>query len=224
MNERDCEINTMHGYQVDVYEESEDFYDISYDADDPILRYYDWRNVYGSCVLPCLHQISHYVMQFIIANMIFCLGSKIRARYMSSKHSITHLLSIGCGCYLLYNTVEYGLWYWFLLFFSAYLLFKVSHIVEQWFGFEFVISGYCILYLVTCEIVEKNANVWHHIRGILMIAVMKIISLAIDIRVKRHIKEQFSILGFLGYVCCPANCIFGPWSSFGEYLPEPCPR
>lgn len=51
-----------------------------------------------------------------------------------------------------------------------------------------------------------------------MIAIIKIISLSIDIKTDRSLRDHFSIISFLGYMCCPANCIFGPWTSFSEYL------
>ncbi|XP_058443243.1 protein-serine O-palmitoleoyltransferase porcupine [Malaya genurostris] len=211
----------MADYLEDVYDENEYMYDLLYDADETTARRYEsseWIDTYENCVIPSLQQVLKFLIQFVIVNMLFCMGSKLQARFVPSHCSITHLLSLGCGLYLLSETVEYGFWYLFQLFLSSYFLFKISHIGERWLRFEFVISAYCILFLIICEIFESDLKLWHHIRGILMIAVMKIISLALDMKSKHHIKEQFGILSFLGYICSPANCIFGPWTSFSEYL------
>lgn len=55
---------------------------------------------------------------------------------------------------------------------------------------------------------------WLEIRGVIMIVIMKAVSLSQD-----YDKSTCppTLLEYLGYICCPANCIFGPWISFAEY-------
>lgn len=58
------------------------------------------------------------------------------------------------------------------------------------------------------------AQKWLEIRGVIMILVMKALSLSHDYDNSRYLPP---LSEFLGYVCCPANCMFGPWVSFAEY-------
>lgn len=47
-----------------------------------------------------------------------------------------------------------------------------------------------------------------------MVIVMKIFSLAHDLEQNRTLPSFCEIAG---YICCPANCLFGPWMPFTEY-------
>lgn len=57
-------------------------------------------------------------------------------------------------------------------------------------------------------------HVWLQIRGVIMVLVMKVFSLAHDFQYARKMPSFFE---FVGYACCPANCLFGPWMPFNEY-------
>lgn len=69
-------------------------------------------------------------------------------------------------------------------------------------------------YLCCSEFYFPYAQKWLEIRGVIMILVMKALSLSHDFDNSRHLPPLFE---FLGYTCCPANCMFGPWISFAEY-------
>uniref|UniRef100_A0A8D8AAM3 Protein-serine O-palmitoleoyltransferase porcupine n=1 Tax=Culex pipiens TaxID=7175 RepID=A0A8D8AAM3_CULPI len=209
----------------DAYDDSEDYYDTQYeDLQELDLTGYEdeqleWSDLYQSCVLPSFLQISAYILPFIGANILLCCCLKLQSRYAPAKGFIAHILSSGVGIYLLYSTMQSGHLYVILLLISIYLLLKASFIWQSCrLRFDYIISIYAVLYLILCEIIEEDRGAWHHARGVLMIAVMKAISLAFDTRADARLKDAFSILSFLGYICCPANCIFGPWTSFGEYL------
>ncbi|XP_065081992.1 protein-serine O-palmitoleoyltransferase porcupine [Ochlerotatus camptorhynchus] len=211
----------MSEYLYNVYDENDDLYDTYDDYSYRDVANYEsagWKEMYTNCIVPSFFQISFYMLPFVVVNIGLCFISKIQARYFPSHHNITHAFSFGCGLCLMHNTLEHGHSYLLQLFVSVYLLIKVSFIEQKLLRFDFIISLYAMMYLIICEILEKDPKVWHHVRGVLMIAVMKSISLAIDIKVNRSLRDQFSIISFLGYMCCPANCIFGPWTSFTEYL------
>ncbi|RZC38910.1 protein-cysteine N-palmitoyltransferase porcupine [Asbolus verrucosus] len=57
--------------------------------------------------------------------------------------------------------------------------------------------------------------IWLQIRGIVMVLVMKIISLADDIEKSNSMPN---IVEYFGYTLCGANVMFGPWISFNDYL------
>ncbi|XP_062550987.1 protein-serine O-palmitoleoyltransferase porcupine isoform X2 [Armigeres subalbatus] len=212
----------MSEYFYDVYDdENEGFYDTYDDKSDWFIRNYktaDWRDVYKSCIIPSCFQIINYIAPFVAMNIFLCIGNKLQARYLPSLYNITHSLSFGCGLFLIYNTLDHGHLYLGQFFISVYLLIKLSFIDQKRIRFDLLISIYSILYLIICELLERDPKIWHHIRGVLMIAVMKSISLAMDTKADRSLRDRISIISYLGYICCPANCIFGPWISFNEYL------
>lgn len=71
------------------------------------------------------------------------------------------------------------------------------------------------LYYCGCsEFYFPFAQKWLEIRGVIMVLVMKALSLSHDYDRSKYLPP---LLEFLGYVCCPANCMFGPWISFAEY-------
>lgn len=47
-----------------------------------------------------------------------------------------------------------------------------------------------------------------------MILAMKVISLSHDCEKAQKFPTFFE---YVGYACCPANCLFGPWIPFSEY-------
>lgn len=56
---------------------------------------------------------------------------------------------------------------------------------------------------------------WHRIRGILMIAAMKTVSISLDSNKNKNL--SFNIWEYTGYIFSPITCIFGPWISFNNY-------
>ncbi|XP_055525711.1 protein-serine O-palmitoleoyltransferase porcupine [Wyeomyia smithii] len=209
----------MEDYYDNTYDENEDLYDFSYDDNVRVVAdgdSIDWRDGYDSCVSSSLVQVPTFIAPFIVANIVLCMISKVQVRFLPSF--MFHLSNISCGLYLLYNSIDRGRWYLFQLLAPAYLLLKLSTKNSQRIRLDLVLCVFCIAYLIICEIYEQNAEVWHHIRGVLMIVVMKIISLALDSKSDGLVKSQINTLAFLGYICCPANCIFGPWTSFRDYM------
>ncbi|XP_062707934.1 protein-serine O-palmitoleoyltransferase porcupine [Aedes albopictus] len=211
----------MSEYFYDLYDENEDMFDTYDDDSERYLRNYqttNWNDVFENCIVPSFFQISNYVIPFVAINIFLCISNKLQARYLPSHYNIAHALSFGCGIVLIYNSIDHGHQYLIQLFISVYLLVKLSFFDQMRIRFDILISIYSMLYLIVCEILEKDPKIWHHIRGVLMVAVMKSISLAMDTRTDRSLRDRFSMISFLGYICSPANCIFGPWTSFNDYL------
>lgn len=60
-----------------------------------------------------------------------------------------------------------------------------------------------------------EAAAWHKIRGVVMIAVMKEISIAVD---QNENNQKPPVLWeYVGYLVSPVTSIFGPWISFKDY-------
>lgn len=56
---------------------------------------------------------------------------------------------------------------------------------------------------------------WHKVRSVIMIASMRTISLASDVK---QMEEIPGILEYSGYVFGAATALFGPWISFKDYM------
>lgn len=56
---------------------------------------------------------------------------------------------------------------------------------------------------------------WNKIRGVIMIAVMKASSVAID---KSEIDTPINFYEYAGYMLCSVTALFGPWTSFENYV------
>lgn len=57
--------------------------------------------------------------------------------------------------------------------------------------------------------------IWHKVRSVIMIMVMKAISVAIDRSDSNNLPDIYS---YMGYMLCGVTCLFGPWVSFNDYL------
>lgn len=55
---------------------------------------------------------------------------------------------------------------------------------------------------------------WHKIRGVVMIAVMKASSVAVD---KAEVDNSIDFYEYIGYMFNSITAIFGPWTSFENY-------
>lgn len=57
--------------------------------------------------------------------------------------------------------------------------------------------------------------IWHKVRSVIMIMMMKGISVAID---RSDLNNLPDIYSYTGYMFCGITCLFGPWVSFKDYL------
>lgn len=80
----------------------------------------------------------------------------------------------------------------------------------------YILGVICIVALVLYELLADNPTVWHKIRGVQMIATMKVVSLAFDLDAKKQ-NQLPALFPFLGYMLCPANSVLGPWMAYDEY-------
>lgn len=79
-----------------------------------------------------------------------------------------------------------------------------------------VMKVYILIFIYFSELLEKDTNIWHQVRGPALIISMKVISLAFDIS-STKIAELPPVYEYCSYMLCPANCVLGPWCSFEDY-------
>lgn len=167
-----------------------------------------------NCVIPTLSQITSYAGTLIGWNLL-CRLAWLIAKCLNIRPFVDHIISFATGCGLLYYTI--GLDFLAILLFCL-ISYVILNILEyrQSTNMGYVLGTMCILGLFLYETLADNPTVWHKIRGIQMVATMKVVSLAFDLDAKKQIKSP-ALFPFLGYMLCPANAVLGPWVAYDEY-------
>ncbi|XP_059047508.1 protein-serine O-palmitoleoyltransferase porcupine [Achroia grisella] len=163
------------------------------------------------CGEPTIYEGLRFAKDLIIVNILL----RIIIQFVSLPHNVRHSLSLVIGSFLLYYSIGPALVWTVGLSTSAYILIiLLSCVTKKYRGL--ITSLSVIAFLLACEIYVLNPKMWQQIRGVQMIAAMKIISVAIELD-RGLYKCMLNPVEFGGYVLCPANCILGPWISFQSY-------
>lgn len=163
------------------------------------------------CGEPTLYEGLKFAKDLIIANILL----RAIIQLVSLPHNVRHSLCLVIGSFLLYYNIGPAfLWTVGLCAGSYILIILLSFLTKRWRGLFVSIS--IISFLLLCEVYVLNPKMWQQIRGIQMIAAMKIISVAIELD-RDLFKRMLNPVEFGGYILCPANSILGPWISFHMY-------
>lgn len=163
------------------------------------------------CGQPTLYGGLSFAKDVILTNVCFHLA----VQWSALPNFIKHNLSLLLGSFLLYNNVGFAfLWTAGLTVGSYFFLMALTLAWKKRRGL--VTSVLVVAFLLKSEYLVVDSKMWHQIRGIQMIAAMKIISVAIDLD-NGYMKDAPNPAEFAGYIMCPANCILGPWASFRKY-------
>lgn len=163
------------------------------------------------CTEPTLYEGLKFAKDLIISNLIL----RFIIQTVSLPHNVRHSLCLVIGSFLLYYNIGPAfVWTVGLASGSYILIIILSFLTNRWRGLTIAVS--VITFLLTCEIYIVNPKMWQQIRGIQMVAAMKIISVAIELD-RDLFKRMLNPVEFGGYIMCPANCILGPWISFHTY-------
>ncbi|CAK1599537.1 unnamed protein product [Parnassius mnemosyne] len=163
------------------------------------------------CGEPTLYEGLRFARDIIIAN----LALRFIIQFIPLPHFVRHCLSLLIGSFLLYYNVGIAFIWTIGLTSGAYILIiLISFITNNYRGF--IVTTFVITFLLLCEVYVINPKMWQQIRGIQMVAAMKIISVAIDLD-RGLFKHTLNPVEFGGYLMCPANNILGPWIPFHMY-------
>lgn len=77
-------------------------------------------------------------------------------------------------------------------------------------------SLYVVSFVILCELVLVESKAWHSVRGAQIILSMKLIGLAFD--VSNGKTDLPGISSYIGYIFCVGTVIFGPWTSYIDYV------
>ncbi|CAH1643625.1 unnamed protein product [Spodoptera littoralis] len=163
------------------------------------------------CVEPTVYEGFRFVRDLLFANVAL----RLMIQYIPLPHNLRHSLSLVIGSFLLYHCIGPPFIWTVGLTASAYILIiLLSFVTKKWRGL--VVSMFVISFLLLCEVHILHPKLWQQIRGIQMIAAMKIISVAIELD-RDLFKKMLNPVEFGGYLLCPANSVIGPWISFHHY-------
>lgn len=190
----------FYDYEEDVLEESEPSDGLN------LLQLWEF------CIKSSIIQISVYMGTFLLWNFIF----RLTTQTVKICHELKQVICIISGGIILFTTIGFGSIYLVIYGAVTYLLLILMKYLKLT-NLGYILGVYCISILLICEFLENNKVLWHQIRGIQMIASMKLISLGFDMDVKK-IKQLPSALNFTGYVLCPGNCVLGPWTSYNDFM------
>lgn len=127
--------------------------------------------------------------------------------------NVKHLVSCGCGflAFVIFFGEHFVLTH---LFFLCGIAYGLLYYVTAYKGF--IVSLFCVLFLLICELYAVGAEAWLAIKGSCMILSMKIISLAFDVE-QGTVNPTPNIVEYCGYVFCPSSIIFGPFMMYRDY-------
>ncbi|XP_032822479.1 protein-serine O-palmitoleoyltransferase porcupine isoform X1 [Petromyzon marinus] len=162
-----------------------------------------------SCVLPTTVQ----GLEAIWALLLLCLLIRAYCR-LSVPPWTKHLCCVAAGFFSLYHFFSLNMVWVVLLSLMCYvILFLCRHSS---------VCGVCLsvtvlIYLLMGEMHMVDAVNWHKMRGAQMIVAMKAISLGFDMD-RGLVPGLPSPLQFMGYIYFVGTIIFGPWTSYHQYL------
>ncbi|KAH0546014.1 protein-serine O-palmitoleoyltransferase porcupine [Cotesia glomerata] len=173
---------------------------------------YDYLEIHNSetflqilknCVFTSIDATSNFSTLFI-ANILL----RLLTQFVPSR--AYHLVSILTGIFIINYYAAESLFLMSVYTVISYICLCVPRKYQR--GIEMLaISLFTIL---ICEYSMDPAS-WHRIRGIIMIAAMKAVSISLDSKNNRNF--SFNIWEYIAYIFSPLTCIFGPWMSFCNY-------
>lgn len=195
-------------------------YDTIFEENRPI---FEWRNTYETCVIPSTLQILWYISILIGWSFICRVGLAAFVRLQSRHEWILHTTSVFSGCCVLYITVGLNS---LIIAFITGLSYLMFHLLNQLAfcrkNMGIIMLAFTLSIHLGAEVIWKRKLAWQVIKGSIMVAHMKIISVAFEIA-ESALKNQQNItvpdvFSFSGYIFMPSTLIIGPWIPFRTYL------
>ncbi|XP_011252241.1 protein-serine O-palmitoleoyltransferase porcupine isoform X2 [Camponotus floridanus] len=179
---------------------------VEYDYDYADTEKETLYELYQYCLNPSLYDTGYKLLPLLGCTILFRLF--VHIQYISYK--IFHILSVIIGLYIIHHYVHESLIVLIVYVLFSYAILYVPKKLHGGIGI-FLPS---LLIIAYCEFFMQSV-IWHKIRSVVMIMVMKGISVAID---RNDLNNLPDIYSYMGYMFCGVTCLFGPWVSFKDYL------
>lgn len=193
---------------------------------------------YEHCLLPSLSQVLGYLLPLLAACLmcrLLCVAYARRRRlqlasgYGNCNWQLAngrnflplHLINALCGLLVLYATFGQRMLVLLPLSCLSYLLLQLVRLGRGQRGAVAIAVCSIGSQFVYELAIWQHSDDWAQLRGLQMVANMKVISLAFDLTAPgaaHNTLRMPSICAHLGYIYSPASCVLGPWLSYGRYL------
>lgn len=193
---------------------------------DARIEYFDFARECGNLVQNCMTSVFFQSIQSIQTLLICCILFRLAVHVVhvtfmsvSSKHySILYVFGIFLGCVSLFS-IEYNNALSTGCIMTSYIVISYTLLVvlsKSLYSCSKCISIFTVAFLIFGESLVQNSELWHQIRGILLLLAMKVISISFDLDSK-SVKEFPSILSYFSYCMHCGTLLFGPWVSYEDY-------
>lgn len=179
---------------------------VEYDYDYADTEKESLYELYQYCLNPSLYDTGYKLLPLLGCTILFRLF--VHIQYISYK--IFHILSVIIGLYIIHHYVHESLIVLIVYVLFSYAILYVPKKLHG--GIRIFLPS--LLIIAYCEFFMQSV-IWHKIRSVVMIMVMKGISVAID---RNDLNNLPDIYSYMGYMFCGVTCLFGPWVSFKDYL------
>ncbi|CAO1425441.1 unnamed protein product [Diamesa hyperborea] len=198
------------------YDNGDSSYGGSIDYEDefsePVHGFDSLKDVFFNCIFITLKQVLVHIIYLMGINFIY----RIIVQYLPIPNILKHIVVAVLGYLSTHLFFDHGNFYFYLLVlltFGFLYFLKWMQIKKQ----GLIVTIFTLALVMTCELLEKDSNIWHQVRGPALIISMKVISLAFDIS-STKVTELPPAYEYCSYMLCPANCVLGPWCSFEDYI------
>lgn len=192
---------------------------------DARIEYFDFVSECGNLVQNCMLSVFLQSIQSIQTLLTCCILFRLAVYVvhvtfmdLSSKHySVLHIFGIFLGCVTVFSIESNNAFATGCIMISYIVISYVFLIVlsKSSYSCSKCTSIFTVVFLIFGESFVQNSELWHQIRGILLLLAMKVISISFDID-NKSIKFP-SILSYLSYCMHCGTLLFGPWISYEDF-------
>ncbi|XP_068247686.1 protein-serine O-palmitoleoyltransferase porcupine-like [Palaemon carinicauda] len=203
------DVEYLDYYDDELYELPEE--GDAWEEEDETVTQFSTAELYEFCVVPTFSDSVQHLGSLLLWSFIFTLTTRI----VHLPAWLVHLISAACGCMVAWQLFGPKMLFMVYLILAGTLaLFCSDKLLHSRRGPW--TCGFCVAFLILCELWWADPVEWHSIRGAQMIILMKIVSVGYDLDAT-SLSSHPSILEMAGYIMNPGTIIFGPWTSFDTY-------
>lgn len=190
------------------------------------IEYFDFVGECGNLVQNCMTSVFLQSIQSIQTLLMCCIMFRLAVYVVhvtfvnkSTKHyTILHIFGIFLGCVAALSLESNNAFATGGIMISYIAVSYVFLIVlsKSLYSCLKCTSIFTVVFLIFGEYFVQNSELWHQIRGILLLLAMKVISVSFDID-NKSIKKFPSIVSYFSYCMHCGTLLFGPWVSYDDF-------
>lgn len=187
------------------------------DYSEPDMEYQpSWSELFENCISPTLSQAFIFTSHLLMYNVVYTFNLHFFCTSEKRFHMLTTLTGL-CFIYMCAFRFNEEAYHVLPLVYGAYILLHTFKTLNLNVGY--CIGSVIVPVLIAYEFGYQNHAAWLKIKSVVMVAMMKVISLAFEMNDPKSKHQNIpSILEYSGYIWCPGNSVLGPWISYKDYV------